>query len=243
MNTPPDDPENRVIHGEEHPAETAPEARDPADATTSAYNPDGRLQRAGDRPTSSATDEAAAEEGVAERLTALDFEVHKSIRYHAKRRSFFDKCNNITRAASAIFAAGAVVSVVGGSPIVITVVAISIAVLSSIDLVIDYSRRARIYDDLYRDFCELAATIEEHPHPREAQVRTWAAKKLRIQAKEPTSLDVLNVICANEELEGRGYPYKYRVRWWQRPFKNFFDLPPYDFPEVKSRMAEITHQP
>ena len=99
----------------------------------------------------------------------------------------------------------------------------------------------RVYDDLYRDFCELAATIEEHPGPaEEALTRAWGAKKLRLQAREPTNIDVLNVICANEELEGRGYDFKYLVRWWQRPFSHFFSLPPYDFPRVRSRMGEIT---
>ncbi len=165
------------------------------------------------------------------------------MRYHAKRRSFFDKCNNLTRAASAIFAAGAVVSVVSGSPIATAFVAVSLSVLSAFDLVIGYSQRARVYDDLYRDFCELAATIAEHPDPDEPRVRIWAAQKLRIQAKEPTSLDVLHVICTNEELEGRGYSYKYCIRWWQLPFKQFFSLPPSDFPQVPSRMAEITHMP
>ena len=194
----------------------------------------------GNRPARSTADETA-EEDINGRLIALVFEVHKSMRYHAKRRSFFDNCNNLTRAGSAIFAAGAVVSVVSGSSSSTIAVSLSLAVLSSVDLVVDFSRRARVYDDLYRDFCELAATIEENPGPaEEALIRAWGAKKLRLQADEPTNIDVLNVICANEELEGRGYDHKYLVRWWQRPFSHFFSLPPYDFPQVRSRMGEIT---
>jgi hypothetical protein len=233
-----------VNNGEDEPTETS--GTTPTDitaSTTPEVIPDTRRigSGSGNQPASRPTDEAASKENVSERLIALDFEVHKSIRYHAKRRSFFDKCNNLTRAASAIFAAGAVVSVVGGSSRVTIIVSVSLAVLSSIDLVIDFSRRARSYDDLCRDYCELAATIEERPGtPDEALVRMWGAKKLRLEAREPTNLDVLNVICANEELEGRGYPTKYRIRWWQRPFSHLFSLPPYDFPEIKSRMGEIT---
>jgi hypothetical protein len=174
------------------------------------------------------------------KVIALDFEVHKSVRYHAKRRSFFDNCNNFTRAVSAIFAAGAIVSIVGGSPVATIIVAALLATLSSIDLVIDFSRRARMYDDLYKEFSELAAKIEENSIWDDAHIRLFSAQKLRIEAKEPTVLEVLNVVCANEELEGRGYDYRYHVRRLQRLFRHFFSLPPSDFPKEPSPVAKIT---
>jgi len=234
--------ERGVTNGEDNPAQASGEA-DPSSASA---NPAGSIseRNAGlSGQLAGGAAEAAAAEEVSGRWIALDFEVHKSIRYHGKRRGFFDSSNNLIRAVSAIFAAGAIVSIVGGSHVATIVVAALLAVLSSIDLVIDFSRRARVYDDLYRDFCELAANIEETAVRDEAQLRTFAARKLRIEAREPTVKDVLAVICANEELEGRGYDHKYRVRWWQRPFSHFFSLPPYDFPEIPARVAKITHQP
>jgi hypothetical protein len=213
------------------------------DAATSSPAPyEGRSPPEHREPEGSRATATTAEE-IKERLIALDFEVHKSIRYHAKRRSFFDNCNNLTRAISAIFAAGAIVSIVGGSYLATIVVAALLAVISAVDLVIDFSRRARVYDDLYREFCELSANIEENPVCGEEHVRMFAAQKLRIQAKEPTGLDVLNVICANEELEGRGYDYKYRIRWWQSLLRHFISLPPSTFPKVRSPIGEITHTP
>lgn len=172
------------------------------------------------------------------RLTALDFDVHKFMRYHAKRRSFFDDCNNLNRAASAISAAGVIVSIAGGFYVAAIIAAALLAILSSVDLVVDFSRRGRVHDSLYRDFCELAANLEETRAFDEQDIRTFTARKLRIETTQPTAKGVQVVICANEILAGQGYNYKYRVRWWQRAFSHFFSLPPHDFPIVRSRISQ-----
>lgn len=186
-----------------------------------------------DQPASRTSDEAAVEEDIvtlSERVIALDFEIAKSIRYHAKRCAFFGTLNHVTRGFAAIFAAGAVISLVGKNTFLSGTANVLVAITLALDLVLDYSARARVHDDLRRDFGELLAEMEEHPPATDADYRRLSAKRLKIQVHEPPAIEVLNVVCANEELEGRGYDYRYHVTRLQYALRNFFSWSPSDFP-------------
>ena len=69
-------------------------------------------------------------------MIALDFEIAKSIRYHSKRCAFFEGINHLTRGASAIFAAGAIISIVGNSGVAATIINAILAVALAADLVV-----------------------------------------------------------------------------------------------------------
>lgn len=195
----------------------------------------------GDQPAGGTANQAAAEEDVVDlpgKVTALGFEIAKSIRYHAKRCAFFEALNHFTRGVAAIFAAAAIVSIVGKNGLLSAVANTLVAVTLSGDLVLDYSRHAQVHDDLRREFAELLAEMEEHPATIDEDYRRFSAQRLRIQVREPPTIEVLNVVCANEELEGRGYDYRYRVAPLQFALRNFFSWNAREFPKVQAPTAK-----
>ena len=74
-----------------------------------------------------------------------------------------------------------------------------------IDLVVGFSERARKHDELYRRFTNLAAEIVRAGRPISLEIENdLKAKRLLIEADEPTALEVLNVLCHNAEAEAKG---------------------------------------
>lgn len=175
-------------------------------------------------------------------LVSLEFGVHKSLRYHAKRRSFFEALHMTSTAVSAVAGSAAFVSLLthlttkSTAPTIALVASALIAVVTTLDLVIGYSQNARQHDALYQRFALLAADIVRKVDPDDEQIRQWSETRLLIEKDEPTTIDALNVICHNHEAEARGYGDDdiYRVRWYQRVFAQFFTLPPNRFPSLAS---------
>lgn len=160
-------------------------------------------------------------------LYSLDFTVHVSLRYHARRRAFFDAAHRISIALVAVGGSAGFVAILGDETTLAKFVTAFLAVVATLDLVIGYSERARDYDSLYRRFSDLAVSIAGVTDPSEDQIREWTSERMRIEKDEPTSIDVLNVICHNEEAEARGQSEsKFKVRWWQRPMCHLVTLPP-----------------
>jgi hypothetical protein len=138
-------------------------------------------------------------------LIAAEFGVHKSIRYHARRRAFLNALHRGTLAIVSLSGTATFVALIGGESVAAKWVALGIAILAGLDAIIGYAEHARTHDSLYRRFCDLAAEIARIPNPTEDQIREWRAQRLTIEKDEPTSLDALNVRCHNEEAEARGY--------------------------------------
>jgi uncharacterized membrane protein YuzA (DUF378 family) len=173
-----------------------------------------------------------------ERWYELDFAVSRSMRYHAKRRRFFETCLQIVRVIIAVAGAGTVAAVFGDSARITVVFGIIVGVAAAVDLVFEFARRAMNYDHLYRCFAGLSAEIAEADQASEPQCKKLSAKKRHIEMEEPTALDVLNVISSNEVRESRGFGYKYHVRYWQGLFAQFGDFGKQDFPKVSIALLD-----
>ena len=170
-------------------------------------------------------------------LYKIDFAIGKSLRYHAKRRSFFDFIHRGSQAVSALAGSAAFVSLVGGqSPELAKIAAALLAAVSALNLVIGFSERARQYDGLYKRFSDLAVEIAECTQPTEELVRKWKAARLRIEKDEPTPLSALNVICHNEEAEARGLgiEYQYKIGILKSTFRHLFTFPPDRYESIKA---------
>jgi hypothetical protein len=169
---------------------------------------------------------AAREKELAGEWYQLDFSIARSLRYHAKRRSFFQRCNQLTRALIAITSAGAIAAFVadnaGGAVVVLGVI---VGLATALDLVFDYSQRAMDYDGLYRRFADLNIRWASVDRTLE-NYRLLTVERLIIEKEEPTVLAVLNVICCNEELKARDFDFHYKVGQWQKMFCEVIDLWP-----------------
>lgn len=181
-------------------------------------------------------DQAAAEE-VAGALIQLDLAVHISLRYHAQRRAWFDGLHRLSMVLSAVGGSAALASVLtAGHSLpapnsLVLIIALTVTLAGALSVAFGFSERARTANDLYRRFAALAHQMAAHPAPGTAELRTWKAERLMIEADEPPIISVLNVLCHNAEMRARGYgdEHRFRVRWWQRLCANVISLPPTDW--------------
>jgi hypothetical protein len=176
-----------------------------------------------------------------EKFNQLDFAVSRSLRYTAKRRAFFERCNQVVRAVIAICGAGTVAAVFGDGNVVVYFGAI-VGLAAAADLVFEFSKRTMTYDHLYRCFADLGIELATAERTEQSH-RLLLTKRLQIEKDEPTSLDVLNVICSNDELEARGYDHRYKVRYWQKLLCQFGDFGEQDFPLIpasKEPLSSVT---
>lgn len=163
----------------------------------------------------------------------LAFGIARSLRYHAKRRAFFERCDHLTRAVTAIAGFGTVGSVLNGFHVAAILTGTIVGILTALDLVFDYSRRSSIYDSLYRRFADLGVKVAGADHT-DANYRLFDVERLVIEKEEPTKLSVLDVLCSNEELKARGFDHFHKVTLLQRFFCEIIDLPPLKFDRIES---------
>lgn len=134
----------------------------------------------------------------------VDFDVSKSIRYHAYRRSFWEAFEYWSKALAVVSGTAVFVSVVGGSPLWTKVFAVAVALMGAADLVLGFGDKARLHDGLYRRFSRLAQDIAEGIKPTEIQISQWRRQRLEIEMDEPGVMDWLERRCSAEECKARG---------------------------------------
>lgn len=158
----------------------------------------------------------------------LIFGIRRSIRYHNKRRMFFDRLNKINLFLSAISATAVVATVIGGAPKYVQVIFSGLVVIfSTLDLVVGSPQMARLHSDLYRLFVELEREmVLAGENLSDDQLSLFAAKRLEIEAKEPSVMTALNLLCHNElaRAEGYGKEYMADVPQWKAWLSQFFSF-------------------
>lgn len=211
---------------ESTPSERADRAADAA-SCTGRDRPEGRVgARSGAEDTTSAS---AATEEVSSELIALDFGVHKSIRYHVKRRAFFDVMHRVAMLIAVIGGSAAFFALIGEKTEVGQIAALTVAIATALDLVFAFPENAREHDKLAERFSDLAVelALAQSGAVDGRRLAELKGKRLALERGEPTALDALNVICHNEEAEARGYDRDqiYRVGWGQKIFAQLITFP------------------
>jgi len=170
----------------------------------------------------------ALRDELARSLSLLEFSVHVSVRYHARRRAWYDRLHRLMMLVIATGASAGVTAIFGGLLDEAEVICVAVAVAGALELAFSLPERARVEDALYRRFNGLAADIAEAKTIGEAQLRAWEARRLLIRADADDRLEVLRRVCHNLEAEARSYPAeaRYTVRPWQRLLAQIVSLPP-----------------
>lgn len=167
--------------------------------------------------------------GQTERHHRLLFGVRRSVRYHNRRRMFFDGFGLFKSACTVILGSGTMVGILtsGGSAFTLLAAAL-ITVLSAIDLVVGTSKAARLHSDLARRFIELEKEFLPEKATTRAELDRLEAARLTIEADEPPILRILDSVCHNELLRAMGYEDEVflKIFWFQRLFANFIDIAP-----------------
>lgn len=141
------------------------------------------------------------------RQYGISFDVAKSMRYHAYRRSFFDKLDKAVKiAAIGTGSATFLLLATGQETWWAKVCALFVASLTAFDIIIGFGNAARVHDKLYRDFTLLAREIARTTELSEAKVADWAERRLEIEMEEPGTMDWLERRCSREEAVARNAP-------------------------------------
>ncbi len=160
----------------------------------------------------------------------LLFGVRRSVRYHDRRVSFYDRSHNLVLFLVLIGGSSAVVTFTAefaqGWPIWTSLLpAALVSALAGLDLVIGSARKARKHDILKYRFIALEARMIAAGSLDETQP-DWLTERLMIESEEPPVLRVLDTICHNDLMRSMGYPPKdfIRVGPIQRFFSPMFDM-------------------
>lgn len=136
----------------------------------------------------------------------LLFDVRRSVRYHDRRRAFYEQLHQVTSLMT-ILMAGSVLfdlakeGATAGWMITLSSLA---ALLAAADMVLGYSRRAALHADLRQRFADLeigmlggdGSQTEWQEHHR---------SRLLIEKDEPAIYKVLDLLCRNELLVAEGF--------------------------------------
>ena len=153
----------------------------------------------------------------------LLFGVRRSIRYHNRRRQFFETFNSSVTALSLVFSSATVYGVLQSHNIALIAGSV-VTMLTAINLVIGSAKKASLHHELSRRFLTLEKKMLLQPDIE--SMKLWTEERLDIEADEPPILRVLDLICHNELARAMGCDKKYfaDVSWYQRLCSNFFDI-------------------
>jgi hypothetical protein len=158
----------------------------------------------------------------------LLFGVRRSIRYHARRRMFFDNLYKWSQVLTLISGSATVVIVMsqyGDSRLTVWFAA-AVAVFSALNLVFRFAESARLHSDLTQKFSELEKRIILNTNPSLDSINALTVERLDIEAIEPPILRTLDMLCHNELCRALGYGNEamVKINYFQRICAPFFDL-------------------
>ena len=138
------------------------------------------------------------------------FGIRRSVRYHMRRRQFYEKWHAWTVGASAVIASSAGAAIFaqlpGGLHWLAAAAAILVGVLSALDLAVATVKRADQHSDLARRFIDLEKRFAHGNDLDDEAFASAVRTRLEIQASEPPTLRLLDAMCHYEEKRSVGYP-------------------------------------
>jgi len=167
-------------------------------------------------------------------LAGIKFAVDKSKRYHQRRRGFFDACHNLTMFVVIICGSAAFAGQFT------TLAGFIAALFGAVDLVLQFSHKARDHHDLYRRFSRLGIEISLLQVASEDVVRAFTAKCQEIELEEPPIYWALEADCDNEALRALGRDAQLGLvplTRCQRLFMNLYRFDRISFPDRQKPRA------
>ena len=162
----------------------------------------------------------------------LLFSVRRSIRYHARRRGFYEGLHSWVVFAALVF--GSATFVAFGTAIVESwplwaklLPAAAVTVMAAADQAFGFMRKAWLHNDLAAEFTRLEQDLARAgDYPCEVDLHGFSSRRLDIEAREPPVKHVLNVICHNEVMRAEGYPPEKlaEIGFWQRALAHVVDF-------------------
>jgi hypothetical protein len=170
------------------------------------------------------------------KIDALNFGIEKSLRYHQRRRAFYEGGHRWAMFGVIILGSAAFGTIQGllgtWSPIISSFAALLAAVLAAADLVFDLSTRARDHLLLHRSYSDLASDIRTKQEPTQDAYQSWLDRRIKIEAEEPPIYWALEASCDNEVTSAWDRDKKHGLvplTRWQRLMMNFLTFHKVEF--------------
>lgn len=159
----------------------------------------------------------------------LLFDVRRSIRYHERRRAFFERLHRLTSFFTIILAGAVLFELAGtGSPALwLQVVSLLAAMLAALDMIVGFANRAAAHQGLRGRFVDLEMAIFSAGEDADSWQR-HRLSRLQIERDEPPVYRALDLLCRNELLIAEGFSHQKApehfacVGWWRRLTSHLF---------------------
>lgn len=147
----------------------------------------------------------------------LLFAVRRSVRYHDRRRRFYEIWNTITVAGAVIGGSSAFAALMADSTTVSVFFSALVALVGALDLAVGTARRADRHGDLARQFIALEQDFARGRSLEDDEYEALTRRRLAIEASEPPVLRLLDAMCHFEVLRSLGDAKRHpRIPWVRR---------------------------
>ncbi|WP_126010598.1 hypothetical protein [Georhizobium profundi] len=147
----------------------------------------------------------------------------RNANYHLARRRWLEGVSRCFNLLVILGGTGTAAEVVRGSDFGALLLGATIALIGALQLVFDFSGRARLHETLQRRYFELMADIECALDPQQADCANWRAKLTRIAGDEPPVMRALDAVADNQAtgaLLGATKP-RLQISRWEHFSRNF----------------------
>lgn len=152
-----------------------------------------------------------------DRTYNLLFAIRRSVRYHERRRRFYEIWNTVTVTLGVLGGSSAFAAFIGGWSWWPAAFSAAVAVLSAMDLAVGTTRRADRHGDLARQFIGLEQRFAYGRNLEDDEYGALVRSRLDIEAGEPTVLRLLDAMCHFEVLRSLGDARRHPdIPWWRR---------------------------
>lgn len=154
-------------------------------------------------------------------MDAMLFGIRRSVRYHERRKRFYELWSTTTTTLALLFGSATFFSMINDRKELQTLAAALVTLTASLDLVIGFSRKACLHEELKKRFISL-----EMKAAAGATINDLQMERLAIEAEEPPVMKALNVICHNELMIADGFdsssPGYFPLPWYKEQTANLF---------------------
>lgn len=136
----------------------------------------------------------------------LLFDIRRSVRYHDRRRAFYEQLHHVTSLMTILMAGSVLFDLAKDGKTAGWMIGLSgvAALLAAADMVLGYSRRATLHTDLRKRFADLEIEMLKGDAAPETW-QTYRLERLLIEKDEPAIYKVLDALCRNELLIAQGF--------------------------------------
>lgn len=143
-----------------------------------------------------------------DRTYDLLFGIQRSVRYHHRRRRFYEIWNTITVACAVLGGSSAATAFLAGPSAewswLPAAFAGIVALLGAVDLAVGTARQANLHGDLARQFISLEQRFAHGRNLDDVEHEDLVKARLSVEASEPPVLRLLDVMCHFELLRSKG---------------------------------------